>query len=68
MVEAEARVKEWWEMAYIGSDYENQFYMEAEASLTGLGGSGGGIDGVFEGMQHQRLRLRLDQQLLEWFG
>lgn len=68
MIESRDRVLNWWDMAFVGRDYESQFYMEAEASLPQCAGSSGGVDGVFEAMQHQRLRLRKDQQLPEWFG
>ena len=68
MLDSRDRVLDWWEMALVRSDSEGQFYMEAEASLPQCEGSSGGVKGVFAAMQHQRLRLKKDQQLPEWFG
>lgn len=65
--DARPRVIEWWEQAIIGSEREAQFFAEAEAALPLLSGQRS-VDGVFEGMLQQRLRLKTNLQLAEWLG
>jgi len=65
--QARPRVLHWWDQAIIGTVHEEQFFSEAEAALPLLGG-GRTADGVFEGMLQQRMRLKMNLQLVEWLG
>ncbi|MDK8465391.1 methyltransferase domain-containing protein [Marinobacter sp. SS13-12] len=65
--EAHPRVVNWWEQAIVGTSREEQFFSEAEASLPLLGQERT-LEGVFEGMLQQRLRLKTNLQLAEWLG
>lgn len=60
------RVLNWWGQAILGSVREKQF-SEAEAALPLLG-QDRTVEGVFEGMLQQRLRLKTNLQLAEWLG
>lgn len=51
----------------MGTPCEEQFFSEAEASLPLLGQERT-LEGVFEGMLQQRLRLKTNLQLAEWLG
>lgn len=62
--EAKPQVISWWEDAYIGQSMEEQFFIEAEAALPLLQ-SHRTLVSVFEGLQQQRLRLKVNQQLTE---
>jgi SAM-dependent methyltransferase len=66
--EARPRIMNWWETAYMDSALEPQFFLEAEAALPGCDVAGASLNGVFDSVQHQRLRLRKDHQLREWDG
>lgn len=62
---------DWWHQAYLQDPaLQQQFFIEAESALPLLGGQGdaGRFDpaDVFHAMQHQRARLKANQQLLEW--
>jgi hypothetical protein len=61
------RVVNWWDQAILGSVREEQFFSEAEAALPLLG-QDRTVEGVFEGMLQQRLRLKTNLQLAEWLG
>ncbi|HEV8078014.1 MAG TPA: HNH endonuclease domain-containing protein, partial [Marinobacter sp.] len=61
------RVLNWWEQAILGSVREEQFFSEAEAALPLLG-QNRTVEGIFEGMLQQRLRLKTNLQLAEWLG
>jgi len=61
------RVLNWWDQAILGSVREEQFFSEAEAALPLLG-QRRTVEGVFEGMLQQRLRLKTNLQLAEWLG
>jgi len=61
------RVLNWWGQAILGSVREKQFFSEAEAALPLLG-QDRTVEGVFEGMLQQRLRLKTNLQLAEWLG
>jgi hypothetical protein len=65
--EAHPRVVNWWEQAIMGTSREEQFFSEAEASLPLLGQERS-VEGIFEGMLQQRLRLKTNLQLAEWLG
>jgi SAM-dependent methyltransferase len=60
----------WWDNAYNGSEYEDRFIVEASAALPVINRDSGsvGFENVFRGIQHQRRRLKVDQQLIEWEG
>lgn len=58
---------EWWNDAFVGTELERRFFAEAEATLPNVGGRGT-LDGVYDGVAHQRMRLKVNQQLAEWFG
>jgi hypothetical protein len=64
---AQPRVVNWWEQAIMGTSREEQFFSEAEASLPLLGQERS-VEGIFEGMLQQRLRLKTNLQLAEWLG
>jgi SAM-dependent methyltransferase len=66
--EARPRIMRWWETAYLDTALESQFFLEAEAALPGCNVADASLDAVFDAVQHQRLRLRKDQQLREWDG
>ena len=68
MVDARARMVDWWDGAWIGSSREEQFLMEARYSLPGIAGDRPSLDDVFDAALHQRARLKQDQQLVEWSG
>ena len=63
---ARPRIVQWWEMAYTASDMADRFFMEAESALPLLGDGCKDLSEVFEAMQHQRARLKFNQQLAEW--
>jgi SAM-dependent methyltransferase len=64
---AKDRILSWWDDAYIGKPFEEQFFTEAEAALP-LVQSSHTLEAVFEGLLQQRLRLKVNQQLAEWAG
>ena len=66
MVDARARMVDWWNGAWIGSSREEQFLIEARYSLPGIAGDRPSLDDVFDAALHQRARLKQDQQLVEW--
>jgi hypothetical protein len=65
---ARPRIVQWWEMAYTESDMAERFFMEAESALPLLGDGCRDLGQIFEAMQHQRARLKSNQQLAEWDG
>lgn len=67
MQAARPRIIGWWQEAYLVPAYQDQFFAEAEAALP-LVRQHHSLDAVFEGMQQQRLRLKMNQQLAEWLG
>lgn len=64
---ARSRILQWWEEAYLASPQRTQFFLEAEAALP-MAGEEPTLERVFEGVMHQRLRLKMNQQLAEWNG
>jgi SAM-dependent methyltransferase len=62
----------WWDAAYLNRQdtVATRFSEEAKASLPGLRGPGqdASPEEIFTAMGLQRLRLRLDQGVPEWFG
>lgn len=64
-------ILDWWQQAYLQDPaLQQQFFIEAEAALPLLVGTADGgmhdLDSVFHAMQHQRARLKANQQLREW--
>jgi len=63
---ARPRIVQWWEMAYAQSDMSERFFMEAESALPLLDDGCRDLGDIFEAMQHQRTKLKANQQLAEW--
>ena len=68
MHEAKGRITDWWNMAYINSEMERQFFLEAEAALPLVSSGNENVAIVFDALMHQRTRLKANQQLVEWSG
>lgn len=66
MADARDRMLDWWENAWVHSPQEDRFFMEARYSLPGLEVDTPGLEDIFVAAQHQRARLKQDQQLIEW--
>lgn len=66
MHRARERILDWWELAYGDESIRQQFQDEAESALPLVGEGASTTSDIFEAMLYQRLRLRVDQQLLEW--
>lgn len=66
MADARDRMLEWWRHAWVQSPQEDQFFMEARYSLPGIEVDTPRLDDIFTAAQHQRARLKQDQQLIEW--
>lgn len=58
------RILEWWSAGYDTGILQDRFYCEATASLPGM--KNRSMEAVFEGLLHQRLHLKYDQQMPEW--
>jgi len=65
---ARGRILDRWHDAYGSPNYLDRFRAEVAASLpiARIMGAAGPFDRAFAGLQHQRIRLRTDQQLAEW--
>jgi hypothetical protein len=64
-------ILDWWQQAYLQEPaLQQQFFIEAESALPLLAGNDNGgihdVQTVFHAMQHQRARLKANQQLREW--
>ena len=66
MADARGRMLDWREHAWVGSDREAQFFVEARYSLPGILDDSPELDDIFLAALDQRARLRQDQQLVEW--
>jgi len=64
---ARERITSWWETAFLGTAQEEQFFVEAQAGLPMVGDQRS-LYAVFDGVAHQRRRLKRNQQLAEWYG
>lgn len=64
---AQPRILSWWEKGILGTELESQFFVEAGAALP-LVGDQPSLQQVFAGMSQQRLRLKNNLQLAEWYG
>ena len=67
MRDSRERIIHWWQQAYLVDERRETFYIEAQAALP-LVRANQSPDAVFEGMMQQRLRLKMNQQLMEWIG
>ena len=65
--DARDRILEWWETSYLQTERRAQFTVEAEAALP-MVEDASRPEAVFEGLQHQRRRLKQNQQIAEWMG
>ena len=68
LAQAHDRIVDWWSNAWIGSPYEEQFFVEAEYSLPNLSGERPTLEDVHQATRHQRMRLKQNQQIAEWSG
>jgi SAM-dependent methyltransferase len=66
MADAEGRIKDWWQNAYVDSPLREQFLLEADSSLPKLVRGEPSLNEIYIAMLHQRARLKSDQQLVEW--
>jgi SAM-dependent methyltransferase len=66
MHRARDRILQWWEMAYGQEPLRYQFQTEAASALPLVNDRGADYTDIFDAMLYQRLRLRIDQQLVEW--
>lgn len=60
-------IADWWDQAFADRPRRGQFFLEAQAALPAVGGRFD-VQAVFEGLLHQRTRLKANQQLAEWHG
>ena len=63
---AKVRIVYWWENAWLDTPREEQFFLEASYALPGLSDEKPSLEGIHEATQHQRVRLKQDQQIPEW--
>jgi SAM-dependent methyltransferase len=64
--DAAERIRDWWHRAYRKTDYESQFFEEADAALPLSLPETTTLDDLLAGVRRQRVRLRTDQQIAEW--
>ena len=66
---ARPMILEWWDMAYNRDQFKERFITEAHAALPGINEIPETSHlKVYYGLQNQRIRLKVDQQLTEWDG
>ncbi len=65
--DAHDRIIDWWTSTYLNTRHRDQFIIEAEAALP-MVPDASHPQAVFEGLQHQRRRLKQNQQIAEWMG
>ena len=63
---AAPRIYAWWEEGYEAPAYRARFFEEARAALPTVTGLDPDYSAVYTGLQHQRIRLRTDQQIEEY--
>lgn len=63
---AQNRIMDWWQHAYMDSPLRERFVMEAGGSLPRLVEGEPTLADLYQSMLHQRARLKIDQQLVEW--
>ncbi|MEX0731092.1 MAG: hypothetical protein WED00_12275 [Aquisalimonadaceae bacterium] len=67
--DARERLQQWWDAGYLLEDQSvlrRQFLTEAEATLPLSADWPANVDGIFDGLVTQQIRLRFDQQIPEW--
>jgi len=60
------RILNWRDIGYTNSNLKEQFFIEAYSALPGLDSNEQSLMNIFDAMKHQRNRLRVNQQLVEW--
>lgn len=69
MHDARTRILDWWQLAYLDSNFSERFLAEAAVSLPKLYEGSLTAPQIYEAALHQRARLKADQRLVEWsFG
>ncbi|WP_026143100.1 MULTISPECIES: class I SAM-dependent methyltransferase [unclassified Thioalkalivibrio] len=63
---ARPRILDWWQHAYVGTELERPFLLQARAALPVEHPED--LEGLFDGVLQQRLRLKMNQRLAEWHG
>ncbi|TFH75029.1 methyltransferase domain-containing protein [Gammaproteobacteria bacterium LSUCC0112] len=67
LVHSQKLITDWWQQAYVDDDSLNPtFFIEAQSALPLLDENTVSLETVFDAMQHQRARLKANQQLAEW--
>lgn len=67
---ARERIFDWWDVAYNSEIYKERFLDEAKAALPIVQSLGRNdeLNSIFGGIQNQRLKLKVNQQIQEWDG
>ena len=63
---SKSRILNWWNIAYFDSEFKEQFLLEASSALPGIDSAEDELSNIFDALKHQRNRLRVNQQLVEW--
>ena len=66
LADAQARIVSWWDRAWLDTPQEEQFFIEANFALPGLSSEKPSLERIHEATEHQRRRLKQDQQIPEW--
>lgn len=67
LLQSQKPITDWWQQAYVDDDALNpKFFIEAQSALPLLDENTVSLETVFDAMQHQRARLKANQQLVEW--
>ena len=67
LAEAQQRMIHWWESAWVEPPHDEQFFLEATCALPGLSTDRPSLEAIHEATKQQRVRLKRDQQIPEWF-
>ena len=66
LAEARQRMIDWWDIAWLETDYREQFLMEASYALPGIELESPSLHQIYQATRHQQIRLANDQQIPEW--
>jgi SAM-dependent methyltransferase len=67
LLQSQKPITDWWQQAYVDDDSFNPtFFIEAQSALPLFDENTVSLETVFDAMQHQRARLKANQQLAEW--
>ena len=67
LLHSQKLITDWWQQAYVDDDsLSPKFFIEAQSALPLLDENSVSLETVFDAMQHQRARLKANQQLAEW--